>query len=54
MTEHHDGLLEQNAYCVTDDVELGGGAEVTDEVFECRPPQSCSTGPTILCTPSKL
>ena len=34
MTEHHDGLLEQIAYCVTHDVELGVGAEVTDEVFE--------------------
>jgi hypothetical protein len=33
MTEHHDGLLEQIAYCVTDDVELGVGAEVTDKVF---------------------
>jgi ornithine carbamoyltransferase len=33
-TEQRDGLLEQIGYCVTDDVELGVGAEVADDVFE--------------------
>jgi ornithine carbamoyltransferase len=36
MTEQHDGLLEQIGYCVTDDVELGVGAEVADDVVESQ------------------
>jgi hypothetical protein len=35
-TEQRDGLWEQIGYCVTDDVELGVGAEVADDVFESR------------------
>ena len=35
-TEQRDGLLEQIGYGVTDDVELGVGAEVDDDVFESR------------------
>jgi ornithine carbamoyltransferase len=35
-TEQRDGLLEQIGYCVTDDVELGVGAEVADDVVESQ------------------
>ena len=35
-TEQRDGLLEQIGYCGTDDVELGVGAEVADDVVESQ------------------